>query len=61
MLHPRQQDLIRLTRETAAKMRRIAATTEDADLAVQLHNMADEEDIVAAGLENALQAVEAFN
>ena len=61
MLHSRQQDLIRLTRETAAKMRRIAATTKDADLAVQLQNMADEEDTVAAGLENALQAMEAFN
>jgi hypothetical protein len=41
-------------------MRRIAATTSDTDLAVRLRNMAEEEDIVAAGLENALNAEEAF-
>ena len=60
MLHQQQLDVIRLTRETAAKMRRIAATTSDLDLAVRLRSMADQEDTVAAGLENALKAAEAF-
>ena len=60
MLHPWQEDVIRLTRETAAKLRHIAATTTDAVLAVQLQSMADEEDTVAAGLENASKAEEAF-
>lgn len=60
MLPQQQQDVIRVTRETAEKMRRIAATTDDTDLANQLRSMADDEDTIASGLENALNAAEAF-
>jgi hypothetical protein len=58
MLH-RHQELIRTARDTARKLRRIAANSSDADLAVELKRMAEEEDIIAIGLENALTAEEA--
>lgn len=55
-----QADLILLSHKLTAELRRVAAATEDRELAIQLGRMADEEDALVAGLENATKVTLAF-
>ena len=54
---PNQFELIRLSHKVAAELRRVAAITEASELAAQLERMADEEETLATGLENAAKVV----
>lgn len=50
---PNHKDLVQLSRKIATELRRVAAATRESELAVALQRMADEEEVLAAGLENA--------